>query len=362
MRTFLQTFVFLLCVSLTAYAQNPQQDFINYQGVASDSSGDPITNSNIAIQIALKFGSPTATASYIENHSIATDDNGLFNLQIGNGSAISGTYNTLNWGEDANYLTVSLNGTEVGTTEMTAVPYALYAKRADESQNLANVMAFGNSANEQIKDVVNPTDDQDAATKIYVDDEIALNIASFDARLTGIESVLAELDARISAIEPPAIGQYREGGIVFWIDASGQHGLVCAVEDQSAGIQWYNGAAVTTGATSYLDGSSNTDAIIAVQGPVETDYAAGLARAYTGGGYNDWFLPSQYQMEYMDDNMAIINSKSLLHNGTELDTTNVYFTSRETGPAHAAVWSFDDNIAYNGGKGQSRRVRAIRAF
>ncbi|OBX23683.1 MULTISPECIES: DUF1566 domain-containing protein [Bizionia] len=362
MKTILQTLVFVLCISLTGYAQNAQQDFINYQGVASDSSGDPMTNATIAIQIALKFGSSTATASYIETHSVTTDASGVFSLQIGDGSAISGTYNTLNWGVDASYLTISLNGTEVGTTEMVAAPYALYAKKADESQTLTNVITFGNSANGQIKDVVDPTNNQDAATKIYVDNQIDLKIAAFDARLTDIETNLADLDTRLSALEPVTIGQYREGGIVIWIDGTGEHGLVCAVEDQSAGIQWYNGSNITTGATDYTDGSSNTDAIIAAQGPVETDYAAGLARAYSGGGYNDWFLPSPAQLEFMDNNKAIINSKSLLHNGTELSAIYYYWSSRETASDTGIIWSFSDGNGYNSFKSSTYGVRAIRAF
>lgn len=125
MKNLFHIVLFSLCISLTGYAQELQKNFINYQGVASDASGDAITNTAIAIQIALKFGSATATASYIENHSITTDANGVFSLQIGNGSLVSGAYNATNWGTDASYITVSLNGAEVGTTEMVAVPYAM---------------------------------------------------------------------------------------------------------------------------------------------------------------------------------------------------------------------------------------------
>ena len=41
-----------------------------------------------------------------------------------------------------------------------------------ETQNLADVAAISNSVNTQLKDVTDPTDDQDAATKKYVDDLI----------------------------------------------------------------------------------------------------------------------------------------------------------------------------------------------
>ena len=94
--------------------------------------------------------------------------------------------------------------------------------------------------------------------------------------------------------------------VVFYIFVSGDagyvagetHGLIAAVQDQNSGIQWNNGSLITTGATAtgVGRGSANTDAIISVQGATETSYAAGLARAYNGGGYTDWYLPSKNEL------------------------------------------------------------------
>ena len=49
-------------------------------------------------------------------------------------------------------------------------------------------------------------------------------------------------------------------------------------------------------ATALFTGSANITTIIAVQGPIATSYAAGLARAYNGGGYTDWYLPSKDEL------------------------------------------------------------------
>jgi len=179
--------------------------------------------------------------------------------------------------------------------------------------------------------------------------------------------------AASSSITPqaPQVGDFYGGGVVFYIFVSGDigyvagetHGLIAAVADQSSGIRWYNGINVTTGATGTAigTGSANTDAIINVQGATETSYAAGLARAYTGGGYTDWFLPSKDELNKMFSYKAVINTTATANDGSNF-ATNYYWSSTENGSYGAWKQSFDDGSQSNGGKTNTVYVRAVRAF
>ena len=86
------------------------------------------------------------------------------------------------------------------------------------------------------------------------------------------------------------VGQTFGGGKIFYIDGTGQHGLIVAPSDQSLTPQPFSlgtfGTHVTTGATSSSNGSSNTTLIISIQGNTGS-YAAKLCRDYRGGGFSD---------------------------------------------------------------------------
>jgi len=96
-----------------------------------------------------------------------------------------------------------------------------------------------------------------------------------------------------------AIGKTYQGGIIFYIDGSGAHGLIAAPKDQSAGIVWWNGSFIDTGGTGTAVGTGqpNTDTIIAAQG--EGNYAASLAANLVLNGYSDWFLPSRDELNLL---------------------------------------------------------------
>lgn len=130
-----KNYIFVLFVFLFSgivFGQEAQKNFINYQGVARYADNTLMSSEQMTISIALKFGVANAAAVYEESHAITTDTNGVFSLQIGNGSATFGNYNTLPWGSAATFVSVAIDGSVVGTTEMMAVPYAISSGDADD--------------------------------------------------------------------------------------------------------------------------------------------------------------------------------------------------------------------------------------
>ena len=172
--------------------------------------------------------------------------------------------------------------------------------------------------------------------------------------------------------DPTQVGDFYQGGVIFYLFVDGEagyvagetHGLIAAVADQSSGIRWYNGTYVTTGATGTAigTGSANTDTIINVQGATETSYAAGLARAYTGGGYIDWFLPSKDELNKMYLNKATINTTAAANSGSDFSANN-YWSSTEYDSNTAWVQYFGfDGQGYYDKVNTYVSVRAVRAF
>ena len=171
------------------------------------------------------------------------------------------------------------------------------------------------------------------------------------------------------------LGQKHQGGIIFYIDYTGEHGLIAAEEDIIKGgvseFRWdKHGSHVTVG-TSYEigNGQENTTKIIAAYG--NAIYAARLCADYdNGSGYHDWFLPNIYEFVEMWMNKDVLGGFSYYER---------YWTSCEDNggnepheyyggdPLRRAVGIYfgrdiDDSYSFGSEKYKPHRVRAIRAF
>ena len=122
-----------------AYAQVPQ--LFNYQGIARDSKGEPLSNQIISLKLAILPTLDASISEYEETQSVTTNEFGLYSLQIGNGTAVTGTMKTVKWETGNKYIKVGIdanggtNYVDVGINQLLTVPYAIYADKAGIATN-----------------------------------------------------------------------------------------------------------------------------------------------------------------------------------------------------------------------------------
>lgn len=157
-----------------------------------------------------------------------------------------------------------------------------------------------------------------------------------------------------------SIGQSYQGGVIAYVLKSGDlcydvnvpHGIIAATQDQSNGLQWYNGTYITTGAsgTAIGTGNTNTNSIVSAQG--SGSYAAKLCSDLTLNSYSDWYLPSKDELDKLYTNKAAIGGF----------TTNTYWSSTETANNTAYSQYFSTGSQLSEFKSYTYFIRAVRAF
>lgn len=100
-----------------------------------------------------------------------------------------------------------------------------------------------------------------------------------------------------------AIGQTYEGGIIFYIDGTGQHGLIAAPSDQGT-VNWgCEGTSISGTSTALGAGQANTTLI--VNNCNTTGIAARICNDLVLNGKSDWYLPSKNELNLMHQNLYL---------------------------------------------------------
>lgn len=315
---FLKSVLVLLTFALylvPSFAQSPEK--MSYQAIVRDASNNLVKNQVVGMQISILQASAEGAAIYTETQTPTTNANGLVSIEIGTG-ATTDDLSTIDWAIGPYFIktetdpTGNTSYTITGTSQLLSVPYALHAKTAET-----------------------------------------------------ITGGISETDPTVTKY---SVGDFAQGGIVFWVDETGQHGLVAAKVDQDggSGIQWYNGNNIGTEAygNGIYAGKMNTLLIIASQGSNSEDYAAGVCANYTvtesGVMYGDWYLPSRKELNLMSDKLTTINTTAEANGGSTLG--GFYWSSTE----HSSSYAAPVNISSGGGdydpKFAPYKVRAVRSF
>lgn len=123
--------IILVAITGVVYAQSPIA--FSFQGVATDTNGEPISNSPIGVKVSIIENSADGNEVYAETHSLESAETGLFNLSIGTGESVLGNFSGISWGSGRHFvkteidITGNTNYEYAGTVELLSVPYALFA-------------------------------------------------------------------------------------------------------------------------------------------------------------------------------------------------------------------------------------------
>jgi hypothetical protein len=141
MKKILLSIVAIATFSLSALAQAPEG--FKYQAVVRDAGNAILTNQAVGMRMTIQQGVIGGTTVYTETFAPTTNAYGLVNLDIGNGTVVSGTFASLDWANGPYYIETAVDitgGTNylvMGTSQLLSVPYALYAKTSGNGQGPA---------------------------------------------------------------------------------------------------------------------------------------------------------------------------------------------------------------------------------
>jgi len=154
------------------------------------------------------------------------------------------------------------------------------------------------------------------------------------------------------------IGALMNGGIVFYIDETGEHGLVAAIEDLEGTYEWGCYASELTGADGTSIGTGYQNTLDIVAGCSETPTAASEALAYESEGYSDWYLPSKEELVEMYNTIGNGGPQGNIGGFSSF----WYWSSSEFSNSNAWGVNFPVGNTFNRNKSNTYRVRVIRAF
>src|SRR5664279_4538292 len=107
-------FVALISAATDGFSQDAGiPSGISYQAVARDAQGTELVNKSITVRFSLLIGTADGNTEWIETHQVTTDQFGLFNLVIGEGTREAGSipekFSDINWASDRYFLKVEID-------------------------------------------------------------------------------------------------------------------------------------------------------------------------------------------------------------------------------------------------------------
>jgi len=296
-----------LIITTIGFSQAPEK--MSYQAIVRDSGGDLLSNIPVGMQISILENSASGNAIYVETHTPSTNINGLVTIDIGTGAVVTGDFSEIDWGTGLYFIKTETDPSGAVNYTISGTSQLLSVPYALHAKTAANVVSY-------------------------------------------------------------RIGDFAHGGVVFWVDETNQHGLVCAKINQSSSIEWFEGSFVATQArgNGVYAGKANNSIIISAhvaKESIETIYAARLCNELgiieNNTLYGDWYLPSKFELKLMYQSNALINATAIA-NGGENFANNTYWSSTESSASSVWILNISNGAESDVFKSSQNHVRAIRSF
>jgi hypothetical protein len=274
---------------------------MSYQAVIRDAGNVLVTNQTVGMRVSILKGSESGTAVYVETQTSTTNSNGMVTIEIGGGTIVTGTFAGIDWSTGTYFIKTETD--PAGGTSYTI------------------------TATSQL---------------------LSVPYALFAMR-----------------VGEHYIGELFGGGIIFYVDPTGSHGLICSMLNLNGIWSQYPN---NVGAGSHWEGQENTNKIID-QLFYDTLSAAMICHKYVNavygtGIYSDWFLPAIDELAFIYKVIYELN-KTLKKYG--IDEYNYvrgsYWSSTESEMNMAAEYFYmTEGKILLAGKNIECFIRPIRAF
>jgi hypothetical protein len=188
------------------------------------------------------------------------------------------------------------------------------------------------------------------------DDYVSVDFESVNAPMTGDYCAEITIAVPSTVQETPVhyLGEYYQGGIIFWLDSTGTWGYVAAETDAVTYMTWannqYGGSLTGANLSGIGDGYFNSNMMLMDDNT--RDFAVRFCNQLNIGGWMGWWLPSQGELTEMYQRRTLIGNLQ----------SNNYWSSTEVNESTAMVINFAYGNQFAAPKNTPYNVRAIHDF
>ena len=250
-------------------AQNSHNFF--YQIVVRDHVDSLVVNRDIRVRA--RIINQSSQVYYEEIHEVTTNTNALATMKIGDGSVVSGNMESLNLGIEGEKLYLRLDIDPNGGS--------IYSVTSIDPLQSVPLASYAN--------VVSEIDEYDP---IYGE--------SIASKLT--DQDLLPWDEAVERKQH--IGDVISDGVVFYVDSTGENGLLVSTQDHEV-VPWSPDGSANTGLNHYSDGKANTESLVNTYGV--GNYAAYHSDTLASGTNQEWYLPSALEWSQINKGLFQVN-------------------------------------------------------